>query len=238
MNLSVIIPTLNEEDSLPSTIRSVRENAVITEPCEIIIADSGSCDGTQDLALELGLKLVRCVNPLPGRASALNQGAASASGGVFLFLDADTSLPEGYDESIRDALEDPGTVGGAFEFSLDGGEFGLRVVEFINRTRYRVRQRYYGDQGVFVRAGAFKAVGGVPELRLLETAYFCKALKKIGKLELIKKNIKTSPRRFLRGGIYSVLAGDIKIWFLDLAGIPVDRWGEGYWKENTSRKKN
>lgn len=234
MKLSVIIPTLNEAEALPATIRSVRANAVIAGLCEIIIADTGSSDGTQDLALELGLKLLRCVNPLPGRASALNQGASCAAGDVYLFLDADTSLPEGYYESIRDALEDPGTVGGAFEFSLDGGEFGLRVVELINRIRYRVRQRYYGDQGVFVRADAFDAVGGVPELSLLETAYFCKALKKRGKLELIKKNIRTSPRRFLRGGIYSVLAGDIKIWFLDLIGVPVCRHGEDYWKDNTS----
>jgi glycosyltransferase involved in cell wall biosynthesis len=104
MKLSIIIPTLNEADYLPATVRSMRENAVSGGPYEIIIADTGSTDGSQEVSLALGLKLVRCIKPLPGRASAVNQGVASATGDVLLFLDADTSLPEGYDESLEEAL--------------------------------------------------------------------------------------------------------------------------------------
>lgn len=235
MKLSVIIPTLNEVEHLPATVASLRGNAVRGGPHEIIVADTGSTDGSQELSLDLGLKLVRCVNPLPGRASAINQGAASATGDVLLFLDADTSLPKGYDESLEEVLMSCGVVGGAFEFTLDGEEFGLRVVEILNRLRYRVRQRYYGDQGVFVRADVFRKIGGFPERRLLETAYFCNAVKKVGKLRLIKKSVKTSPRRFLAGGIYRVFAHDIHIWFLDLIGISIEQYAEPYWKENEKR---
>lgn len=235
MKLSIIIPTLNEADYLPATVRSMKENAVSGGPYEIIIADTGSTDGSQEMAFALGLKLVRCVKPLPGRASAVNQGAASATGDVLLFLDADTSLPEGYDESLEEALMNYEVAGGAFEFTLDGDEFGLRVVEILNRIRYRVRQRYYGDQGVFVRADVFRKIGGFPERRLLETAYFCNAVKKVGKLKLIKKRITTSPRRFLAGGIYRVLAHDVHIWFLDLIGISIEHYAEPYWKENEKR---
>lgn len=232
MKLSIIIPTLNEADYLQATVHSVREKAVHGWPHEIIVADTGSSDGSRELSLQLGLKLVECVNPLPGRASAINQGAVSATGDVLMFLDADTQVPEGYDESLEEVLMNSGVVGGAFEFKLDGEEFGLRVVEVLNRVRYRVGQRYYGDQGVFVRTSVFRKIGGFPERRLLETAYFCSALKKMGKLKLIKKSIRTSPRRFLEGGIYRVLASDIKIWFLDLIGISTEQYAEPYWKEN------
>lgn len=238
MNLSIIIPTLNEADYLAATIESLRRNSRLENQYEIIVVDSGSKDETCETALKLGIKLISSESVFPGKAYALNKAAESAKGDVFLFLDADTLVPPGFDESIKSALKNPDVVGGAFEFSLDGEEFGLRVVEFINRTRYRVRQRYYGDQGIFVRSDAFKRVGGYPEIALLEAAHLCKNLRRAGKLKLIKKNMDTSARRFLNGGIYKVLAGDIKIWFLDLLGIPLDKYADSYWKENELRSKN
>jgi cellulose synthase/poly-beta-1,6-N-acetylglucosamine synthase-like glycosyltransferase len=101
------------------------------------------------------------------RAAALNRGAAEASGDVFLFLDADTPVPRGYDRTIRRALADPRVVGGAFEFALDGTQLALRLVELLNRVRYRIWPLYYGDQGLFVRASAFRLVWGYREQRLL-----------------------------------------------------------------------
>ena len=156
MKLSVIIPTLNEAAYIPATIEKIMQNASLGEPYEIIVVDSGSTDETCEIANKLGAKIVPAKSSLPGRAYVLNEAAESATGDVFLFLDADTLVPQGYDESMERALTNPNVVGGAFEFCLDGEEFGLRVVEFVNRIRYRIRQRYYGDQGIFVRAGVLK----------------------------------------------------------------------------------
>ena len=238
MKLSIIIPTLNEATYLPVTIEKIKQNAGLEEPYEIIVVDSGSTDETCDIALKLGVKLVKSKGTFAGRAYVLNQAVEFASGDVLLFLDADTLVPQGYDDSIERALTNPNVVGGAFEFSLDGQEFGLRIVEFINRIRYRMRQRYYGDQGIFVRSHVFRSVGGYPEIGILEAAHFCKKLRKEGELKLIKKRIYTSPRRFLDGGVYKVLGRDIKIWFLDLIGISVDKYADAYWKENKLRAKN
>jgi rSAM/selenodomain-associated transferase 2 len=240
MNLSIIIPTLNEAEYLASTLQCLSENSRLENYNEVIVIDSGSTDETCEIALKLGVKLIRSNNASPGRAYVLNEAAQSATGDVLLFLDADTLVPIGYDQLIETALSDPKFIGGAFEFALDGAEFGLRVVELINRIRYRIRQRYYGDQGVFVRSDIFQRVGGYPKIGLLEAAHLCKNLKRVGKLKLIRKNMKTSPRRFLDGGIYNykVLVSDIKIWFLDLIGIRVDRYADSYWKENELRSKN
>ena len=236
MNLSIIIPTLNEADYIEDTIEHLRKNSIAEH--EIIVVDSGSTDSTCEVAKNLGLKVLNCQRNSLGKSQLLNQAANYASGDVLLFLDADTLVPPEFDKSIVFVLSNPSVVGGAFEFALDGPEFGLRVVELINRTRYRIRQRYYGDQGVFVRSRIFERVGGYPEIALFESAYLCKNLRREGELKLIKKRIKTSPRRFIDGGIYKVLWGDIKIWFLDLIGVSVDKYAAPYWKENELRSKD
>ena len=232
MKLSIIIPALNEADYLPDTILKAKENAFSGNAHEFIVVDSGSRDATPQIAVSLGAKFVNGDDNVPGKARLLNRGAASATGDVYLFLDADTILPPAYDLLIEKSLSAPFSVGGAFEFSLSGSEFGLRVVELINRVRYRIRQRYYGDQGIFIRSEVFKRVGGYPDRGLLESAYLCKLLRSQGKLKLIDRVIQTSPRRFITGGIYRVLASDIKIWFLDLLGLPVEKYAGPYWEEN------
>ncbi|MGB3363672.1 MAG: TIGR04283 family arsenosugar biosynthesis glycosyltransferase [Thermodesulfobacteriota bacterium] len=238
MNLSIIIPTLNEAEYLASTIEHLRHNSKLGINHQIIVIDSGSTDNTCEIALQFSTKLIKSKPISSGRAFVLNEAAELADGDVLLFLDADTLVPSGYDQLIETALSNPKVIGGAFEFALDGPEFGLRIVELINRMRYRIRQRYYGDQGMFVRSDIFKRVGGYPKIGLLEAAHLCKNLKSQGKLTLINKEMKTSPRRFIDGGIYKVLASDIKIWFLDLIGIRVDRYADSYWKENELRSKN
>ena len=141
MKLSIIIPTLNEAGYLPVTIEKIKQNAGFGEPHEIIIIDSGSTDETCDIALKLGVKVIRSTSTSPGRAYVLNEAAQFAKGDVILFLDADTLVPPGYDESIKSALTNPNVVGGAFEFSLEGPQFGLRIVELINRTKRSYYQR-------------------------------------------------------------------------------------------------
>ncbi|MEE9252048.1 MAG: glycosyltransferase family 2 protein [Thermodesulfobacteriota bacterium] len=235
MNLSVIIPALNEARHLTAAIRAVRDKAALGEPRDIIVVDSGSTDGTGEVARGLGARLVGCGHNQGGRAAALNRGAESATGDVFLFLDADTLPPLGYDQSIKSVLEDPGVVGGAFEFALSGSGFALRLVELVNRVRYRIWRRYYGDQGVFVRAEVFRRLGGYPPRRILEASEFCVSLGRVGKLALIPKKMVTSPRRFVDGGVYTVLANDVKIWWLDLIGRPVDHYADAYWEQNRQR---
>jgi glycosyltransferase involved in cell wall biosynthesis len=235
MRLSVIIPTLNEVRYLPAAVRSVRRWATLGPPAEIIVADCGSVDGSRELAARLGARVVQGDPPLDSRAAALNQGAACAAGDVLLFLDADSTVPPGYDKAIQTALRDPQVVGGAFEFALDGPALGLRLVEIINRIRYRIWPRYYGDQGIFVRTEVFHRVKGYPNRRILEASDFSRTLGRKGKLALVRRPMKTSPRRFLEGGIYRVLAHDIVIWWLDLIGRPTERFAPAYQENNRRR---
>jgi glycosyltransferase involved in cell wall biosynthesis len=235
VKLSIIIPTLNEAKYLAAAVAGVRRHAAPGAPHEIIVSDCGSVDGTAEVAAGLGVRLTGGQPPPNSRAAALNRGAAEAGGDVLLFLDADTLVPRGYDRAIARALRDPGVVGGAFEFALDGPAWGLRLVEVLNRIRYRIWPRYYGDQGIFVRAEVFRRVNGYPNRRILEASDFCRALCRQGRLALLRSPMKTSPRRFLEGGVYRVLARDMLIWWFDLIGHPTEPFATGYQANNRRR---
>jgi len=236
IKLSIIIPTLNEADYLTGTLSSIIVNKCYENKPEIIVVDSGSTDNTADIARPLSDKLILIKPTSSGKWEALNKGAESSCGEILLFLDADTVVPKDYDKEIENVFINKNIVGGAFEFTLDGRQFGLRVVELINRVRYRVRHSFYGDQGFFVRSDIFHKAGMFPARRLFETSAMCRKLRRYGQLELITKPALTSPRRFVEGGIYRVLLNDIKLWFLNKTkNFPDNKSADSYWEENVKR---
>src|SRR5262245_236208 len=85
--ISVVIPTLNEADELPETIRRVRLNPEVSE---LIVVDGGSQDDTAASAARSG---ARVLHGPRGRGAQLRLGAQHAAGDVILFLHADTWLP-------------------------------------------------------------------------------------------------------------------------------------------------
>lgn len=239
ISISVIIPALNEQDYILKTIDALKTNKYYDKSPEIIVVDTGSNDDTVKIAEPVADKLIRYKPRRSGRAEALNAGAESSSGQVLLFLDANTIVPLHYDKEIESAHEQNDIIGGAFEFTLGGTQFGLRVVEFINRIRYRISYRFYGDQGVFVRREIFFRAGKFPDRRLFETSQLCKKLKRYGKLRLIHKKAVTSPRRFIKGGIYRVLLNDTKLWLLNNLGINIDLYmADNYWDNQEDKAEN
>jgi glycosyltransferase involved in cell wall biosynthesis len=236
IKLSIIIPTLNEAGFISKTLEAVNGNKYYENKPEIILVDSGSTDNTADIARPLSDKLIQLKPTSSGKWEALNKGAEISCGEVLLFLDADTVVPKDYDKEIENVFTDKNIVGGAFEFTLDGRQFGLRVVELINRVRYRVRHSFYGDQGFFVTKDIFIKAGKFPKKRLFETSAMCRKLQRFGQLKLIKKPALTSPRRFIEGGIYRVLLNDIKLWFLNKTkNFPDTNHADLYWQENKKR---
>lgn len=240
MRISVVVPTLNEARWLPGAVGSVRDGARAGGACEVVVADCGSEDGTVEVARELGCRVLvgsGSDRALDARGPAADEGGRAARGEVLLFLDADCRLPPGWDAAVVDALADPEVVGGGFEFSLDGRGLGFRIVEAIDRLRYRASHLFYGDQAVFVRVGAWRAVGGFRGARILESAKLCRRLKKRGRLELLPLRVAASPRRFERGGVARVLAADVALWLAGLLRLPIDRLGGAlYWRENRRRR--
>lgn len=232
--ISVVVPTLNEAGWLETTVRALRAGAA-EPPQEVIVSDSGSSDDTVARARALGVRVLTPARPLAHRAAACNRGAREARGDVLLFLDADTSLPAGWDRAVRDALADRAVVGGGFELTLDGPEPTLRWVERVNRLRYRRSRLFYGDQALFVRAADFCAVGGFPPVPVLESAHLCRRLKTRGRLALLPLAVSSSARRFQTGGVSRVFLADVLLWLRGLLRLPLGRAAATYWDDNRSR---
>lgn len=232
MQLSVIIPTLNEENYILDCLGSIY-NACHHTP-EVIVIDAGSRDHTIQLIEQNYFQvIVRKEIALKGKKYAsLQKGAEIASGSILLFVDADSILPKAFDVAIIKSLENPKVVAGSFEFSFSERTLLLSLITLLNRIRYRINHHFFGDQGLFIRKDIFIRSGGWPERPIMESVYFCKKLKEYGRLALIQLKMKTSARRFREGGVLKTLLQDMKIYFLYLIGYPIDKYAKAYWAKN------
>jgi rSAM/selenodomain-associated transferase 2 len=222
-SISIIIPALNEESVLASTLESTRSSL----PLEVILVDGGSVDGTQEVASRYGAEILLSA---PGRARQMNRGAAAASGSILLFLHADTRLPRHFDRCVCEVLSCPRVVAGAFELGIDAPTPSLRWIERMANWRSRRLHMPYGDQAIFVRGEVFRAIGGFSELPIMEDFELMLRLRKLGHIAIIPKLALTSARRWQETGILTTtLINQIAIlsYFLGISPARIAHWFPG-----------
>jgi rSAM/selenodomain-associated transferase 2 len=226
--ISIIIPTLNEANNIKEAITSTQPSTNV----EIIVVDAGSNDGTPAIAQALGATVISAV---PGRAIQMNTGAAIASGEILLFLHADTSLPPGFDQMIRTALQQPQTIAGAFTLRIDAPQWGLRLVEWGVKMRSRFWQLPYGDQAIFLTKDTFNKIGKFPELAIMEDFELITRLKRLNKITIINVPVITSPRRWLKKGIFQTTLINQIVIIAYLIGISPEKIRQWYRQEKFRR---
>ncbi|WP_425389545.1 glycosyltransferase [Ekhidna sp.] len=230
--ISIVIPTLNEAAYLRKTILHTLSKAKHPEQLEIIVVDAGSDDETISSVIDLGIN-VHCMPDFAlKKHKSLNYGLEKSTAEVVMFLDADTLLPNHFDEHINKRMEASNVVGGAFEFAFEKPDWKLQLITLVNRIRYRFGKVFYGDQAVFARRQSLNAIGGIPNEPLMETAFLCKKLRKEGRLVIVKSPLKTSPRRFLTHGFFKVAWFDINMFIRFNLGLPVSDYAMAYWSKN------
>lgn len=193
--ISIIIPTLNEASTLPSTLKTVQTAPLV----EVIVVDGGSSDQTVAVAESLQ---ARVLVTMGGRACQMNAGAAVAQGDILLFLHADTRLPPDFNQLVWQTLNQPDVVAGAFDLAIDHPAWGLRWVEWAVKIRSRLGQMPYGDQAIFLRADQFAAVGQFLEMPIMEDFELIRRLQRRGRIAIAPAPVITSGRRWQRLSIW------------------------------------
>jgi len=192
MRISIIIPALNEEKCIEETLENLVSNH---NPAEIIVVDAGSTDSTAQKAS----RFAKVIQSERGRAQQMNQGAREATGDVFLFLHADTFLPENALNLIEETLNQKDCDAGRFFMQFDENKFSLNL--FSSYTRFRCFS--YGDQALFIRKSLFESLEGFRGDVPFEDVDFFKRLSKVQKFALIKNPVTTSARRFTSQGSWT-----------------------------------
>ena len=193
--ISVVIPTLNEAGTIASAIDGAREAFDV----DVIVVDGGSRDRTVEIAWSHGATVF--LSP-PPRARQLNLGAARAKGSILLFLHADTRLPRGYAQAVRQTLEDQNVAAGAFALAIDSPGISLRIMERVANLRSRYLHLPYGDQAFFMRSSLFHELNGFPEIPIMEDFQMVRRLAKKGKVIIVDAPVTTSSRRWLQVGVW------------------------------------
>ena len=190
--ISVIIPTLNAQDTLGPCLTSLMAGLEAGLIRELIVTDGGSTDATLDLAKEWGAEIV---TGTASRGGQLQRGCALARGNWLLVLHADTVLDAGWVGPVISHLDTHRA--GWFRLAFDRGGLAGDVVAGWANLRSRLGLPY-GDQGVLLPRTLYERVGGYPDQPLMEDVALARALS--GKLTRIDAKARTSPERYQRQG--------------------------------------
>ncbi len=224
LKISVIIPTLNEEKNIESTLINLTRQH---HPHEIIVADGGSGDKTAKIAS----RYARVVSSGRGRAIQMNKGASAATGDIFLFLHADTQLPNNALLKIEDVFKLGKKQSGRFRMSFGHRHPLLKLYEY--QTRFHLFS--YGDQGFFVKRELFQEMNGFSADAAFEDIDFYWRLLKYEKPVIIKDSVVTSPRRFLQHGVIKQKFINISLaamYYLGFQRSTIKRFQSAWYKDN------
>ncbi|GAB4163713.1 MAG: TIGR04283 family arsenosugar biosynthesis glycosyltransferase [Geothermobacteraceae bacterium] len=211
MELSIVVPVLNEAEELPALLMTLQHQQDVD--FELILSDGGSKDGTTERAEELAgrfrhpLKLVR---GSAGRGCQLNRGAAAAGGEILLFLHVDSRFVGNMD--LRRSLDALQKEQALCRGTPVAGHFRLRFADapeslLSAMTYWEIKARLHrfgcnhGDQGLMMARSDFERLGRYPELPLFEDTLMAEKLKKQGRLTLLPVELYTSARRFATEGL-------------------------------------
>lgn len=132
VEVSVVLPCLNEADTLQACIEraqfTLRENDISGE---VLVADNGSSDGSQEIARRLGARVV--VVARPGYGSALAGGIAAARGKFLIIADADDSYDFGDIPKFLAKLRGGNELVQGCRLPKGGGEIRPGAMPFLHR---------------------------------------------------------------------------------------------------------
>lgn len=214
-SVSVVIPALNEEgyihDTLMSVAASVRDYGVTQ--AEIVVADSGSTDGTVDVVNrfaheydDIDVSVAKAEER--GVSRARNAGAEHAEGNLLVFLDADTKIFPDFLANVQQEMQRRKLDVAGSQVVVDSGKWIDKIIASLGNLHGRLQQ--HSDYPLAIGAGMMatkamhKEIGGFnKKIRFCEDMdYACRG-SKVGNFGILTDpgtKIVYSTRRFEEEG--------------------------------------
>lgn len=205
MTLSVVIPTLNEQDYIQDLLHDLSSQTL--KPDEIIVVDGNSEDSTRAIASKF--KKVKVYKSKRGVGLQRNIGIKKSRGEVIFFLDADTRLNKNFLEKfIRSFISQNLDIAVPFYMPYKSSLSINLVYIFFNFIFYLTQK--------FLPSGAGSCLI-VKRSPLLEHGYFnpeltyddielIRRIAKVSPFAVIPQVISVSDRRFKKNGTLKMLA--------------------------------
>ena len=220
--ISVVIPCYMEPRIF---INESLKNVLMDDFVDVIIVKARCLDEDEEYFSQVSKnQKVRVVSGGSTRAQSQNIGATFARGKILLFLHADTVLPLHWGEMVREKFVGNGVLNeesssfdcplsqtrillGAFAFGThcESNKKRLSCLEIGTNFRSEYLRMPYGDQALFMPTNVFRAVGGFPDVSLMEDVdLVCtvRNMRQIGHIAIIKSKVFTSARRWEENGVF------------------------------------
>jgi glycosyltransferase involved in cell wall biosynthesis len=199
MKVSVVVPTMNEEQFLPRLLDSLDRQRYPVH--EVIVADGFSRDRTREIARERGCQVVDGPgHPGVGR----NRGAAAATGDTILFLDSDVVLPPGFLRRLERAWERARAVAATVTYRPEPDTFPDRLIARGANLAIIVMERIQplaAGHCIMVSRAVFQAIGGFNEaLKAAEDHDFVRRAARHGPFRVFPVPLLVSTRRYVNRG--------------------------------------
>lgn len=225
--LSIIIPILNEAETIGDLLQHLIEKSSTNQLKEIIVVDGGSTDNSLGIITSYVSKETKhnstskeefpiiVLNSERGRAKQMNLGSKHAKGDILYFLHADSFPPQNYDQLIIDEVTKQ-NLAGCFRLQFDNNHWWLRLASWLTQFKWRACRG--GDQSQFITKTLFEDIGGFNETyTIYEDNILINELYQKNEFVVIDKKIKTSARLYERHGVwklqYHFWAIYVKKWF-------------------------
>ena len=209
--LSIIIPTLNEEEHIERVLLDLRPQ--MKKEDEILISDSRSTDRTVEIAKKHGAQVL--FPEEMGKGMACTVAARASKNPVLVFLDADSQVPEGYLDKIREHFSDPEllVIGGLDLYSSESyawkwtyDTYSRFIFLLAKANHLLTRECWVPSNNSAFRKDVFLDVGGYRSV-ICEDSDLMKRFPKTRKI--IYDNdlrVTLSDRRFRQNGFFRTIA--------------------------------
>lgn len=231
-NLSIIIPTWQASSALSRLMPDLWTECTGSE---IIISDAGS--NIDINSLPKGLNAIVLTSPR-GRGTQLAAGAAASNRDWFLFLHADSRLPQGFGAAINRHMQHWPEAAAYAALRFDDPDWRASMIARGANLRSSLMALPYGDQGLLIPRALYHDIGGYPAWPLMEdVALIRKLVRSHGRqsLKLMQTSIITSPERYQRDGYLNRSLRNLGCLLAYYRGKSIEQIAAAYQQDSKSR---